>query len=263
MIRKLPILIFLLPGCISKHHVEESKGEKFQIPVVVQPKNDTANYFEEQGLPETWPYFVGQYKFSDSLFFSGLNDEKRQITEAEYRWESRAFDFDTLSSDGLQIIPDYATTLSYKDEFVDDVAHFYFPVYIVNETSEPKIFIGKDHSVASIQEATDLSQYSQWYAIESAAFDYCGHGYFRRKILPKEFVMFLMRKYPGSNKTFLRVRVKIGNTILVSKAFKGFLNPEQFIVRKGSWHYEILKNKKVTSVNWMFYGANFKGSEQF
>jgi hypothetical protein len=239
-------------------------NDKFRIPAVIQSEtNDTAIYFKEESLVEVWPSFIGQFKFSDTIYYSGEDEKRYSMSEAQSRWEQRAFAFDTLSSDGLQVIGDYETSIIYADKSIDSIAHYFYPVYIVNETHEPKVFIGKDSYVFAIQEALDTSDYSRWYAIEGRGFDFCGNGYFRRKILPGEFIMFLFPKYSGLEKTLLRARVKIGDGLIVSKPFKGVINRNQFTIKNETWFDRELKKTKGTSANWLFYGGRLKEIDKF
>jgi hypothetical protein len=127
----------------------------------------------------------------------------------------------------------------------------------------PKIFIGKDNYVFAIQEASDTSDGVRWYPIEGKGFDFCGNGYFRRKIQPKEFIMFLFPKYSGLEEIMLRIRLKIGDDLIISKPFKGKINRNQFNLKRDSWFYNNLKETKGSSVNGIFYGAFPKDIDKF
>lgn len=139
--------------------------------------------------------------------------------------------------------------------------YFYFPVYVVNETSRTKLFIGKDSYVFGIQEAIDTSKWvsGEWRPIESRGNDFCGNGYFGLKIHPGEFVMFLVPKYEGSEKQTMRVRLQIGESIYISHSYEGTFNLKQFDVKKESWIYDRLQVDKSSTIQWMFYGATPKG----
>lgn len=264
MTRIFPFIILVLLGCSSKRQADNLTKDKFRVPTIVQSKTiDTAIYFKEENVVEVWPIFIGQFKFADSIYYTGESERRNSVSEKQYLWEQRVFELDTLSSDGLQILADYETSIIYADKSFDSVAHYFYPVYIANETDEPKVFIGKDSYVFAIQEALDTSEYSRWYAIEGKGFDFCGNGYFRRRILPNEFIMFLFPKYSGSEKTLLRVRLKLGDNLIISKPFKGVINRNQFSIKKGSWFYKELKETKGTSATWMFYGAAIKDSDKF
>jgi len=264
MTRILPFIILILLGCSSKKKTDNLAKDKFRLPTISQSETtDAVNFFKEENVVEVWPKFIGQFKFADSIYYTGEREKRDAVSGKQYLWEQRVFEFDTLSSDGLQVLADYESSIIYVDKSIDTIAHYFYPVCVVNETAEPKVFIGKDSYVFAIQEALDTSDYSRWYAIEGRGFDFCGNGYFRRKILPNEFIMFLVPKYSGSEKTLLRVRLKLGDNLIISKPFKGVINRNQFSIDKGSWFYKELKETKGTSANWMFYGAATKNSDKF
>jgi len=264
MPRILPFIILIMFGCSSKKYAGNFAVGKFRIPIIIQDKAvNRVAYFAEEDVAEIWPKFIGQFSFNDSIYFNGESEKRESVTKDQFLWEQRALKFDTLSSDGLQVFADYESSVIYCDKAVDTSAHFFYPVYLVNETADPKIFIGKDSYGFAIQEALDTTGYPRWYAIEGRGFDFCGNGYFRRKILPNQFIMFLFPKYAGSETTLLRVRVKVGEDLVVSKAFSGVINPKQFNIRKGGWFYDELKETKGASANWMFYGAAIKEIDKF
>ena len=179
--------------------------------------------WKADGINEIFPKFVGHYKFTDTVNFD--NDrQSRNIDEKQYEWEQNVFQFDTLSSDGLQIYTDYDKTIVAKLYSGATKGSVFFPVDVVNETTEPKIFVAKDDYVFAIQEALDTSSYNRWYAIEERGFDFCGNGYFRLKLMPKDFVAFLMPKYSGADNTFFRTRIQNGESLIISKPYKGTFN---------------------------------------
>lgn len=263
MIRTLPCVILILFGCSSKKQADTLIPDRFRLPAIVQQETSgNAAYFTEENVVEVWPTFIGQFKFTDFIDYHGEKEKRERLTKDQYLWEQKPFESDTLSSDGLQVFPDYRTTIIYQDKTVDSIRHFFYPVYIVNETAEPKLFIGKDSYVFAIQEAVDTSEYSSWYAIEGRGVDFCGNGYFRRKIEPGEFIMFLFPKYSGLEKTLLRVRINVGNGLMISKPFEGEINRNQFRIKNGSWYHDQLAKSKEAASNWMFYGAAIKGIDK-
>jgi hypothetical protein len=210
--------------------------------------------WKADGINEIFPKFIGQYKFTDTVNFDSER-QNRNVDEKQYRWEHNVYGFDTLSSDGLQIYTDYNKTIFSKIYYGATKANAFFPVYVVNETTEPKLFVAKDSYVFAIQEALDTSDYNSWYAIEAMGFDFCGNGYFRRKIMPTEFIVFLAPKYSGTDTTYLRTRIKIGESVIISKPYKGSFDKKQFTVPKEkSW----AKDLKNLDYKWMFYGARNK-----
>jgi len=261
MIRLSFILSLYLVGCSSNEQnpiANYKTQEKFSLPVIVNNINiDTVHPYVSKSVRPVSPKLVGKYKFGDTIIYNAQR-QRENLTEKEYMWEVKnSTDSDTLSSDGLQIIPDYTTSLAY--EWYDTKKYLYFPVYVVNSTPEVKIFFGKDSHGFAIQEALDTSEYPQWYPIEAEESDFCGNGRFRKKIYPGEFLMFLFPKYSGSIKTSLRVRFEIGGSIFISKPFYGIIDPLQFNVEE-SWIVNGLKETKGMGRYQLFYGAWPKGS---
>ncbi len=257
------ISLFFIFGCNAKKQARNLPVDKFKIPFVVQADiTDTTNNFIEENISSVFPEFIGQFKFSDTIRFTGERQRRDSISEKQYNWEHQVFEFDTLSSDGLQIFTDYNTSIIYSKTFNRKLFNYY-PVYIVNETSTPKLFVGKDSYAFGIQEATDTSHYRRWHPIECRGFDFCGNGYFKRKIEPKEFIMVLFPKYAGNEITHLRVRLKIAENIFISKPFIGRINKKQFDLKKDSWEFSYLKKTKGIGYDGIFYGAIPKNLDKF
>ena len=64
-----------------------------------------------------------------------------------------------------------------------------------------------------------------------------------------------MPKYSGIDTTYLRTRIKIGESIVVSKPYRGSFDKRQFKVTSGNtWSKEL----KQLDYKWMFYGARNK-----
>lgn len=207
---------------------------------------------------EVWPRFVGQYNFADTIVFNGERQVRDGVSEQQFRWERSPFDFDTLSSDGLEIIADYPTSIKAKETPNGEAVNVYYPVYIVNNTNDPKVFVAKDNYVFGIQEALDTASFKSFHAIEGMGFDFCGYGYFRRKILPRQFILVLFPKYEGTYETYLRTRLRIGDNVFVSKPFIGRIDEKQFNLTKEAWFYNDIKKMSYGTYKWMFYGAKIR-----
>lgn len=253
----IPIILIPFISCSNFREQNKKQSKGFEFPHIIQYEQyDSIENWDTGRINEISPKFIGQYQFSDTI---KLDDkiQSRKIDEIQYQWENRVFgsDIDTLSTDGLQIYTDYNTTLKAKIYNGAKKCNTFFPIYIVNETKSPKLFIGKNNYAFAIQEAIDTSYYNNWYAIEAEAFDFCGNGYFRRKLLPKEFIMLLMPKYFGTDTTYIRTRIKIGESIIVSKPYKGAIHKAQFTIPNDDW---LAKRIKETSYKWMFYGGRSK-----
>ena len=154
------IFTFFLFSCKSNDKTLDKKGDEFKFPVLIhQTKFDSLEHWKADGINEVFPKFIGQYKFTDTVNFDNERQD-RNIDEKQYRWEQNAYDFDTLSSDGLQIYTDYDKTIITKLYYGATKGSTFFPVYVVNETREPKIFFAKDNYVFAIQEAVDSSNFN-------------------------------------------------------------------------------------------------------
>jgi hypothetical protein len=234
------------------------ESKRFKLPLIIQKENvDTVKAFKAACITEVYPQLIGKFKFGDTINFSKLGHQ--EMSEKDYLWEvQNAYDSDSLSSDGLQIIPDYKTSVAYSRH--EPTNHLYFPVYVVNETYEPRIFFGKDSHGFAIQEAIDTSDYSLWHPIESKGLDFCGNGRFRKKLNPNEFLIFLFPKYFGSDTTSIRIRFQIGESVFISKAYLGTINSKQFDIDKKDWIYDRLKESKGNAAGFIFYGGRPKGS---
>lgn len=255
------IILFLLTLGACKHQDKSviSVCNNFNLPVIVQaPTKDTIEFKKSDFLNECWFSFYCKHKFTDTLYI-----DKHLKEDTTYRSDfilnySRPYNNDTLTTDGFQIFVDYKSTIYNKEVYLPK-GEYYFPVYVVNETSRTKVFIGKDNYVFGLQEASDTKNYDLWRPIESRGFDFCGNGYYGLKIHPGEFVMFLVPKYAGKEKGLMRIRLLIGESIYLSQSFVGTFNRKQFNIKKDSWAYERLKEDKSLAIQRLFYGSIPKG----
>lgn len=256
-----PAFLLTLVVIASCSGIEPPKAvdrTRFKLPYIIQKASaDTLKPYKAEGMVSIFPPLIGKFKFGDTV--NMLKVGQQELSAEDYRWESQyMFDNDSFSSDGLQIIPDYKTLVAYS--IYGGPGCPFFPVYVVNETYEPKLVLGKDNHGFAIQEALDRSEYAQWHPIESKSSDFCGNGRFRKKLNPNEFMMFLLPKYAGSDTTLLRIRFKIGESIFISKAFRGLINPKQFDINSKNWFYEELKKSKGCAASYLFYGGQPKGN---
>ncbi|MBC7949670.1 MAG: hypothetical protein H7Y42_17420 [Chitinophagaceae bacterium] len=235
------LLLILLTSCLRSKNDHTSINASFKLPFIIQTNSDSVLAWDTGHMNEVYPPFIGQFRFTDRINLDSPFEDRR-IDEKQFRWERRFYDFDTLSSDGLEIYPDYNKTIKLGWSPLTKLSNLYFPLYVVNKTNSPKMFTGKDSHVFAIQEARDVNLYGGWYAIELEGFDFCGHGRFRRKILPNEFVMILIPKYSGPDSTYLRTRIRIGASTIVSRPYKGnfcrgqFRLPQDRILEDDAFH---------------------------
>jgi hypothetical protein len=263
MTKQLIAILCLLPliTCKNQGKINIEVNRDFKIPIAIQePTKDTIHLSKSDFLDHASFRFYGKYKFADTI----------NLDKKLYAHEAYIDDFiseysgprgdDTLTTDGFQLFADYKTNIYTKYRH-EKKYNNYFPVYVVNETSQTKVFIGKDSYVFGLQEAVDTSYYDTWRPIESKGFDFCGNGYFGLKVHPGEFVVFLVPKYEGDEKQPMRIRLKVGESIYLSQSYEGVFNRKQFNIKKDTWSHRMLKEDKVSAIQWLFYGAIPKGYE--
>jgi hypothetical protein len=258
----LLLLILFLVACNNQKKDLEIRTT-FSIPFVYQEKTSDSIYFHnEDFLSHAFTSFFGKSKFCDTLKIP-IKPEIDTTFYRDFLFESFRNELDSLGLDGFEIFPDYKTSVS-KIVFDNDYGNYFYPVYIVNQTPNTKLFIGKDSHVFAIQEAID--EKGDWRPIEGRAFDFCGNGYWGLKVNTNEFITVLIQKYAGDYKTKLRVRIQNRDIIYVSKPFDGIINKKQFILNKEeAYHHRQLLENKPSAIQHMFYGAEPKelGDENF
>src|SRR6185369_17468899 len=86
----------------------------------------------------------------------------------------------------------------------------YYPMYLVNQTTETRYFIFKRSAVNAIQEAMDLEndRIDTWWPIEFNTISESKQGLCALKVYPGEFVLFIMPRYMGPVLSKLRVRLQ-------------------------------------------------------
>ena len=142
--------MLFLSSCDLQNSSIDTRNASFKFPVVIdQTKFDTIEQWKTEGINQVFPKFIGQYKFSDTI---RLDEERRtrNIDEKQFRWEQDVYEFDTLSSDGLQIYTDYNTTIVSGLYYDATKGNLFFPIYVANETTIPKLFVGKDSYVFAL-----------------------------------------------------------------------------------------------------------------
>lgn len=70
-----------------------------------------------------------------------------------------------------------------------------------------------------------------------------------------------MRKHEGSQETDLRVRFQMGSSTFVSKAFKGFVNSNQFTITKIHMRIDFCSGENSKGQNGCFMGL-FQNEEK-
>jgi hypothetical protein len=264
IIRKVILLFCIIcyivfVGCTKKKSNADFNKPVFHIPVIVQEStNDTIETIKAFALRDVWFKYGGKYKFTDTLKLAENPGKDTTFLNDYIMGYSHIQEGDTLNTDGFQVFVDYKTSIHNK-HYDYARGNYYFPVYIVNETSKTKLFIAKDSYVFGIQEALDTTYDGGWYAIEYKGVDFCGNGYFGVLVRPGEFILGLIPKYEGNEKQSMKVRLKIGEDVYVSPIYQGTFNREQFRIVKGTEAAEIIKNYKSSTIMHHFYGAIPKG----
>ena len=252
------IVLSISIGLFSCDQVENTNkiNLPFQNPVIINEYvKDSVRGFQSTSLTEASPLFAGKYKFSDTFFIY-----KKRFFYSKNRNDlivkSAALYSDSLQTDGFELIPDYSSNIFYN-EYAG--TYTYYPVYIVNQTPTTKKFTAKDNYTFGIQEALDTN--GRWRPIEGKFFDFCGNGYWGMKVHSREFIAVLFPKYTGDYRTKIRVRIKIGNNIYVSKGFDGRINESQLYLKKDSYLYDALVENKASAITYLFYGAEPFGTD--
>jgi hypothetical protein len=255
------LFLLLFSACANKDKHTSKVNRNFNLPVIVQkPLKHPVQLAQVDSLNAVWFRFYGKYTFTDTLYLDQNSAKDTTYLKDFIREYSHPKIDDTLSTDGFQLFIDYKTTICIKTDYMVRIdTGYYFPAYVVNESSRTKVFIGKDSYVFGIQEAVDTSDYDLWRPIESKGFDFCGNGYFGLKVHPGEFILFLVPKYSGSEQGKMRIRLRIGESTYLSPSFDGVFNPGQFKIKKNTWYYQDLKTNKADAIQFMFYGAKPKG----
>ncbi len=228
-----------------------NKDSTFIIPYLINDTiSNTCNLIQSNSIDDSWPKFLRKDSILDTL---DLTSEMDSNFIKDFLYENYYDDLDSLSMDGLEIYTDYSSSVPLKYDFESNYS-CYYPVYIVNQSKNTKIFIGKDSYVFAIQEAQDGE--GKWRPIEHCCFDFCGNGGWGMIIHPKEFITILFKKYEGKYHTKMRVRLENRDIIYVSKAFDGIVNTPQFYfdTSKGNFIKSHLK-RSPESLQSFFYGS--------
>lgn len=255
------LLIFLLLTTLTAcNNFERKKQDKFVLPTIIQKYNpEKASLFSEKSVTQCNPRLLKKYKFSDTIRVPEETNEQKEfgryIDEFDY---SLIGNTDTTLTDGLEIVTDYSKVIGWKGH-VESKLYKYYPVYVINQTPNSKGFAGKDGIVFGLQEALDTS--GIWRPIEGRGWDFCGCCKWGLQIAPQEFLAILFRRYSGDYKTKIRVRIKNGDNIYVSKSFDGIINEKQLYLEKDRGLYKDLIEDKAAALEYKFYGANPSGMD--
>lgn len=234
---------------------------KFHLPVVTQTKSfEPINFHSAREIVSSEMILYGKFNFTDTICLDKPNwydTTKLQNYPYGYRLTDAK---DTYNSDGFQLIADYNTTVYYNNEAVrmNSMTAFY-PVYLVNETTQTKLFFTEGNNVTGIQELKDTVYPKNWYPIEHKKFSFgCGIN-MGIKLKPGDFLVFLVPKYWGNTQLKMRVKVQIGDNVYHSMPYLGRCNYRQLNMRKNSWIHKMYLSDKDLTIFHYFYGTFPKG----
>ena len=233
---------------------------QFERPVVTQP---AASGVPKPGLRHVdsigwvWPPFVGRFAFARRIALDRPDSLGQDLCRQGYPCYRALDQADSLGTDGLELVADYASELVYQrpGALPAPVARLFpprqtYPVYVVNATPRTKLLYGNGIAVFAVQEARDRT--GQWRPIESKGL-LSGNGHWAVKLRPQQMAVFLVDKYAGDFVTQLRVRVQNGESRYVSAPFAGRIDERQF--RVPELDYRSLESDPAGAVDGMYYGA--------
>jgi len=251
-LKKILFLILICSCSNTDKNAITNSNKKFNIPMVIQDKIESPSYlFNADSLTFCNALFIGRFKFADTIEipidFRSINKDCRSDTNVLIlNSDSFAIHNKTINSDGLQIFADYKTSISYNDDNFfgkKNKYNTYFPLYVVNETSNSKILITGTNKACALQEIKDTSGHNLWFPIEQSHF-IDTHWSVGVLIHSNEFAVLLIPKYKGSVNAFMRVRLKFNNTTYVSLPYMGKCNLGQLNINRDDRLYELMKMGK-------------------
>jgi hypothetical protein len=246
-------LIFILIVVSCKNE------SQFSSSIFVAPKVlfvDTVKLektlFKSEYIEEPYAIFCGKYSLVDTVKF----DKKKVFyRDSIFKKDGIYIEYDVKDEIDSTETSDFRVSTDYSQDvlfnwWATERANCYYPAFIQNTSKIVKTLIGKDDRVLAIQEAKD--EKGIWRTIEYKGIDFCAVGYWRLNIYPKEYGVFLLRKYEGDFKTSLRVRIKVGKNICVSNGFEGSIDKKQFLLKVLNSETEPMWRE---SINSSFFGS--------
>jgi len=215
-------------------------------------------YVQHDYLEAGSNFYLGKYKWCDSLRIPDdllKNEDRPEDVVYDFIWKGRGNDFKT---DGFQVVPDYDTEIFYGINCCGKkVFETYYPVYVVNETTEPRYFIRRLDHVYAVQEAEDpyAVKPDEWWPIEYNRVELSREGWRAIKVQPGEFVLFMVLKYGGTEETRMRIRLYNGDNIMMSRTFKGRFHYNQFLARPESPLHTVIEKNDIGFIHFMFLGG--------
>lgn len=245
-------------------------------PPVAEPKAFHLPFIKHSAIPRTYQYvfhdylkpgnsvYLGKFKWCDTLqipedviSYQSCKEER----EFEFLWKGMDEKFKT---DGFELVPDYNSIIFYSNIPMDGYSNeeycTYYPVYLVNTTSECRYLVLRKNRVFAFQEAANPYAIlnNEFLPIEYNPEDYSEAGKSAIKVMPGEFIFFIVPRYMGSYETKIRVRVYNYDNVIVSYPFPGQINFRQFLAEPGTGLEKIIAEEDVNFsrfLRFMFLGA--------
>ncbi|WP_417266206.1 hypothetical protein [Brumimicrobium sp.] len=122
--------------------------------------------------------------------------------------------------------------------WIEDNPENHFVAYLINTSDSTFSSKLQDGSLLMIQEA--MNEKEEWVPIEYWVKSGCGNSYRTLNLKPGQQVMIPIKKYQGSFKTKIRLKLQTGKEVFYSQTFEGAIELTQF-------------NKETESVGGILY----------
>lgn len=122
--------------------------------------------------------------------------------------------------------------------WIEDNPENHFVAYLINTSDSTFSSKLQDGSLLMIQEA--MNEKEEWVPIEYWVVSGCGNSYRTLNLKPGQQVMIPIKKYQGSFKTKIRLKLQTGKEVFYSQTFEGAIELTQF-------------NKETESVGGILY----------
>jgi len=199
-------------------------SEAFEITL---RKKSTRRLFPQstKSFQFLYPTFLGKMKFNEEL---AIQSDWYSIISTGF--ESASMDsIDHHDMGGIQLFAAPDTQMADPILGQENKSAF-FPMFVINETSKPKVIVREKSHIEIIHEARDSNDI--WRSIGKTHLGATRRKVWRLNLHPQEYGVFLMPLYQGNYATELRVILKNGDHLLISKPYDGNINYEQFSFRK-------------------------------
>jgi hypothetical protein len=254
ILMKLHALLLLLITLSACRHntAQDDVISTFTVPHILAPDSrDSLCLHNQTHLAIADNEYAGLFEFCDTiLYLSGNQEIGYNYPRLNSIWE-----IGNINLGVFDVVPDYNTSVyPHADiSYHTNVNQSFYPVYLINYAPQTKLLEMKDRSIYGVQEALDTN--GNWRPIEGLGISFCGRGYQKVRVPTNMFATVLFKKYTGTYKTKIRVRIRNGEHIFLSESFEGYINEKQFYFNKDYELYRIFKNNEVFTMREHFFGA--------